>query len=139
MCIPKHFWQLFSFWRNFSIGESFTSYDRHFCPSEVFQMNCTFSGRVSNVLEESFFTWNDLVLASKSPKEFAPSLFFYKFWAFWGILAEVKLLLFMTGPYVRIGSNELRFLSKGNLYRIAELLYLKQCSIGCKNFESVYL
>ena len=101
-------------------------------------MNCTFSGRVSNVLEESFFTWNDPVLASKSPKS-SHRAFFDKFWAFWEILAEVKLLLFMTGPYVRIGSNELRFLWKGNLYRIAKLLYLKQCSIGRKNFESVYL
>ena len=136
-CTPNHFWRLFSFLRNFSIGESFTSYNGHFRPSKVFQMNCAFFGMVSNVLEESFFTWNDLVLASKSPKEFTPSLF-WQILSFLRNLAEVKLLLFMTGPYIRIGSNKLRFLWKGNLYRIAKLLYLKQCSIG-KNFESVYL
>ena len=82
-CTPNHFWRLFSFLRNFSIGESFTSYNGHFRPSKVFQMNCTFFGMVSNVLEESFFTWNDLVLASKSPKEFAPSLF-------WQILSFLR-------------------------------------------------
>ena len=82
-CTPNHFWRLFSFLRNFSIGESFTSYNGHFRPSKVFQMNCTFFGMVSNVLEESFFTWNDLVLASKSPKELAPSLF-------WQILSFLR-------------------------------------------------
>ena len=30
-CTPNHFWQIFSFLRNFSIGETFTSYDQTYC------------------------------------------------------------------------------------------------------------
>ena len=36
---------------------------------ELVQMNCASSGRVKNILEESFFTSNDVVLAGKISRE----------------------------------------------------------------------
>ena len=43
--------------------------------SELVQINCVSPDRVKNVLEGSFFTWNDLVLAAKSSKEGTPNHF----------------------------------------------------------------
>ena len=36
---------------------------------ELVQMNCSSPERVTNILEESFFTSNNVVLAGKSSKE----------------------------------------------------------------------
>ena len=36
--------------------------------SKLVQMNCVSSERVTNILEENLFTWNDVVLAAKSYK-----------------------------------------------------------------------
>ena len=83
-CTPNHFWQFFSFLRNFSIGQSFTT------PlSELVLMNCASSGRVTNVLEESFFSWNDLVLAGKSSKESTPN-------HFWQIIIIIIIIIIIV-------------------------------------------
>ena len=43
--------------------------------SELVQMNCVSCKRLSNVLEESFITWNDLVFPAKSSKDCTPTHF----------------------------------------------------------------
>ena len=47
--------------------------------SELVLMKCASSERVTNVLEGSFFTWNDLVMAAKSPRECTPNHFWQIF------------------------------------------------------------
>lgn len=37
--------------------------------SKLVQMNCASSETVTNILEENLFTWNDVVLATKSSKK----------------------------------------------------------------------
>ena len=49
-------------------------------------MNCASSGIVTNVLEESFFSWNDLVLAGKSSKESTPN-------HFWQIIIIIIIII----------------------------------------------
>ena len=36
--------------------------------SELVQMNCASCEKLAVILDESFFTWNDLVLSAKSSK-----------------------------------------------------------------------
>ena len=74
-CTLNHFWQLLRFLRNFSIGQSSTSYDREFCPNCLKRTEPLLEGGGVTVLEESSFIWNYLVLAAKTSKECTPSLF----------------------------------------------------------------
>ena len=48
---------------------------------ELVEMNCVSPKRVANTLEESFFTFNDLVLPAKVPERFSQT-FFDKFLVF---------------------------------------------------------
>ena len=52
-------------------------------------MNCASSGRVTNVLEESFFSWKYLVLAGKSYKESTPN-------HFWQIIIIIIIIVIVT-------------------------------------------
>ena len=70
----KHSWKFFSFLRIFIIGQTFPSYERTYCPN-LLKYNCASLERVTNFLEKSVFTWNDLVSAVKSSKECTPNYF----------------------------------------------------------------
>ena len=104
--------------------------------SELVQMNCASSERVINILEENLLTWSDLELAAKCSKGCTPK----HFWQSFGFLrnfSKAKLLLLVTDPFARIGSNELRPLGKGNQYLGAKFPYLKLSNIGCRKFRRV--
>ena len=73
-CTPNHFWQIFSFLRNFSVKSNFYFLWSTLL-SDFVQMNCASCERVTNIVEESFFTWNELVLAARSSKECTPNFF----------------------------------------------------------------
>ena len=47
--------------------------------SELIQMNCVSSKRVTTFLEKIFFTWNNLVLGDKSSKEWTSNRFWQIF------------------------------------------------------------
>ena len=53
-------------------------------------MNCASSERVTSILEEPFFTWNNLVLTAKSSEECTPNHFWQIFRVFLGILVQAK-------------------------------------------------
>ena len=102
-------------------------------------MNCNSFERVTSFLEksETICYW-----LQKVPKS-APETFFDKFLIFWAILVQVKLLLLMTVPAVRIGSNELysnelSLLWKGDQFLREKCFYLKQSVIGCIKFQKVH-
>ena len=106
--------------------------------SEFLKMNCASFERVTNFLEKSFFTRNDLVSAAKGSKHCTPNHFFEKFSVFWAILVQAKLSLFMSDATVRIGSNELCLLWKGGQLLRKKAFYLKRSGISCKKFQSVH-
>ena len=104
--------------------------------SELVQMNCASSERVINILEENLLTWSDLELAAKCSKGCTPKHFWQSF-RFLRNFSKAKLLLLVTDPFARIGSNELRPLGKGNQYLGAKFPYLKLSNIGCRKFRRV--
>ena len=55
-------------------------------------MNSASSERVTNVSEESFFTWNDLVLAAKSSKDCTLN----HFWQIFGLLRNFSIVQTFT-------------------------------------------
>ena len=67
-----------------------------------------------------------------------PEPTFWQIFSFLRILVYVKLLLRMTKPTARIGSNELCTLRKGVQFCRGMFIYLKQSFIGCKKFQNVH-
>ena len=123
----KHFGQIFSFLRNFSMSKTVISCD----------------WRVTNFLGKSAFTLNYLESAAKGFAEFNPNhwqtfSFLVNFQFFLRILVRAKLLLFMVERSVRTGSNELSFLWKDDQLLRGKRLYLKTSGIGCKKFQRVH-
>ena len=105
--------------------------------SELVQMNCVSSERVINILEENLLTWSDLELAAKCSKGCTPKHFWQSF-RFLRNFSKAKLLLLVTDTSLRIGSNELCLLCKGDKYMRGKFLYLKRSSIGSKRFRRVH-
>ena len=55
--------------------------------SELVQMDCASSERVTNVSKESFFTWNHLILAARSSKDCTPN----HFWQIFGFVRNFNV------------------------------------------------
>ena len=82
----NHFWKIFSFSRNVSTGETFTSYD--WITFEMAQLDyASSSERMNTFLEKSVFTWNDLASAVKRSKE----CFLNHFWQIFSFFGNFRI------------------------------------------------
>ena len=94
-------------------------------------MNCE---KVTNFLEKIVFTWNDPISGAKSYKECTQN----HFWKIFGFLTNFSIgqtLPLMTDPTIRIGSDELCLLWKGDQFLRRKCFYLRRSGISCKKFE----
>ena len=99
-------------------------------------MNCASLDTVANLLEKSVFTWNDLVSAAKSSKEFIPNHFLQIF----SFLKIFRIGQTFTSYERRYCPNWLKWtvpLRKGWKFLREKCLYLKRSGIGCKKFQRV--
>ena len=133
-CTPNLFWQNLSLLRNFSIGQTFTSYDRPFYLNWL-KKKCTSCDRVTNIVLQNFDTWNDLVLVWKSSKECTPN----HFWQLFSFLRD-----FSIGKSFALYDRHFcpdwklcLFWQVGQCLR-GKFLYFKQFSIGCRRFHRVH-
>ena len=106
-CIPNHFLTNFKFLSNFSIGQTFTSYDQ-LCFPNLLKWTVPpleerpVSQRKVSLLETIWYRLEKL-------PQCTPQTIFWQIFSFWSNLVQVKILLFL-----RISSNDLYLLWKSN-------------------------
>ena len=94
--------------------------------------------RVSNIVEETFFIWNEVVLTVEGSRKWT-SIHFWQIFCFLRSFSLGGTFTSYADPSVWIGSNELCWLWKGDQYRRGKFLYLKRSSIVYKRFQRVHV
>ena len=124
-------WPISKFLVNLKIGQTFTSYDRTYCPNWL--KWTVFPLKEWWLLRGKYICLKRSVISCKRFQRVHHEQFLNKVLDFRGIFSIGEI--FTT---FRICSNEPCLLRKGGQLLRGRFLYLKQSGIGCKKFQRVH-